>query len=130
MLEMVVRAITNYTPRQEAASAVYLAHALGEALSADPDVAGRMHGEVVGACVPAELVAAGEREAVSEWAGLLREVGVPVGLADLGIRDVTREHVLALCEEAVGGMMGQGSARAWSPAEMAEAVLEAESLVC
>lgn len=129
LLELVVRAVTHYTPAQEAASGVVLCHALGEALSADPDVHGRMHGEVVGACVPAELVAAGERDAVGEWVRFLHDVGLPASLRELGVRDISESRVLGLCEQALAGMMGEGSARRWTADEMAVAVLEAESLV-
>ena len=129
LLELVVRAVTHYTPAQEAASGVVLCHALGEALSVDPDVRGRMHGEVVGACVRAELVAAGERDAVGEWVRFLHGVGLPASLAELGVRDISESRVLGLCEQALAGMMGEGSARRWTADEMAVAVLEAESLV-
>ena len=127
--ETVIRAITYYAPAQEAASGVNLAHSVGEVLSALPELARRSHGEVVGACVPAELVVSGNVDAVLGWANLLGDVGLPVGLAQLGLQDVSRPSVEELCEQAASGMMGLDSPCCRNVSSMVDALLEAEELV-
>ena len=105
-LERVVQAVTYYTPAQERVASVYVAHALGEALAARHEVRGRMQGEVVASCVPAELVAAGEREAVPHWVELLHSAGLPASLAELGFLNLNESRTRDLCGDALAGMMG------------------------
>ena len=127
-LERVVRCVTYATPEQQSSSAVFMAHMLGEALSAEPELAQRLHGEVVGACIPAELVAMGDMEGARVWIGILRSLGIPASLAELGLGDVCAERIVSICQAGASGMMAGEAARRWSPDELAEFVLAAEDL--
>lgn len=118
----VLRAVTFYTPEQSAASGVFVCHALGEILSVEPEVK-EMHGEVVGALVPAELVAAGEHDDVNRRKAFLHSIGLPAGIEELGLTDTSHAHVEELCELALLGLTGQGSVFPGTASEMADAVL-------
>ena len=127
-LERVVRCVTYASSEQLTSSAVFMAHMLGEVLSAEPELAQRMHGEVVGACVPAELVAMGDIEGAQAWIDILRSLGIPASLAELGLSDVCVERIVSICQASVSGMMVGEAAHKWSADEMAEFVLTAENL--
>ena len=127
-LECVVRCVTFATAEQQASSAVFMAHMLGEVLSSEPELSNRMHGEVVAACVPAELVVTGDVEAASAWIGVLRSLGLPASLAELGLADISRSRLEAFCRAGAGGLMTGEAARRWSAGEIAEFFLIAESL--
>ena len=126
-LMKVLRAVTYYTPSQERSASARMCHVLGAALSADPRVMAT-HGEVVAACIPAELVLSDREDDLGRWAYLLRGLGLPACLADLGIDVADEGDVRRLVDVAASCLLGEGSVIAADREGAVRAVLRAERL--
>lgn len=127
--EHVCHAVTRYTGPELAIATSFLSHVLDEALIGIPELAGFMHGELVGFGVMAEMVAAGTPDDMYAWADLFERIGVPATLDELGIGSITRSELTAACERAADKVMASRAVVPFSPAQMAASVLEADALV-
>jgi glycerol dehydrogenase len=128
-LTWVLHALCRYTGPELAVATSFFSHVLDEALLSIPEVAAHAHGEIVGFGVLPEMVFCGTPDEMWPWVNVFTRIGIPCTLAELGIPDATRQDILEACEGSRGKIMASSSLIPLDPADMADAVMEADALV-
>ena len=106
------------------------AHAINDGFAMEPQAHGMYHGEKVAFGLLAQLVLEGEnQEEVNEVLGFLKDVDLPMTLAQLGITEVKEETLRKVAEAAVVPTQSTKNLRADITAdEVYRAILRADEL--
>jgi len=104
----------------------YLAHIMDEMLLEFAPCRKLFHGERVAYGALAELSNLGRQAELEPLAALYRDIGLPCTLDDLGIPEVTYEHLLEAAKRANGRTMARLTLHKFTPEEMAQSVLDTQ----
>lgn len=88
-----------------------------------------MHGHIVGYGILPEMVAFGTPNKIYEYIDLFKKIGFPVNLSELGIPECAYQDSLKVCTTASDKIMASWAMFRWTAKDMADAVMEAETLV-
>ncbi|OUP08929.1 glycerol dehydrogenase [Collinsella sp. An2] len=106
------------------------AHAVHNGLTLLPETHAMLHGEKVafGALVQLVLEDA-PTETIEQVLGFCMEVGLPTTLADLGVEDASRDHLMPVAERACAATDTMGNLPfAVTPAMVCDAIIAADAL--
>ncbi|MBQ6621782.1 MAG: iron-containing alcohol dehydrogenase [Mogibacterium sp.] len=126
--EMVLSMILHNSGIARSLSGSGLSHTLGRALVLFPACRTTvMHGMQVGYGIIPMMIAEGESaETVQEYIRFAKSVGIPTTLAELNLADVTRDELLAACNEVCDP---NRASVPFSGEQLTECIYKAEELV-
>jgi glycerol dehydrogenase len=127
-VEAVVQAVTLLSTLAFENGGLSLAHALSVPLSADERTRHALHGEHVAYGTLVQIACEDREGELEEVAGLFRDLGLPTGLADLGMAGASVKDVAGLVEAALEIPFARNLARPVDAVGLAEAMARVEGL--
>jgi glycerol dehydrogenase len=129
-LERLVEANTLLSGLGFESSGLAAAHAVHNGLTAVPETHPFFHGEKVAFGLLVQLVLEGSpRATIDTVLGFSSEVGLPITLADIGLRELPRDHLDAIANRAVApGETIHNEPFEVTPEMVADAILAADAL--
>ncbi len=104
-----------------------LTHALLRGLTAEPELAGRLHGELVAYALLVQVeLEEHPAEVLTDLRGFHRRIGLPCSLADLGRPEATEALGLRVAEAALGAAYARNFQRPLKASDVAQAILRVE----
>jgi glycerol dehydrogenase len=128
-LERIVEANTLLSGLGFESGGLAVAHSVHNGLTVAPETHDRLHGEKVAFGTLVQLVLEGRNSAlVEEVMGFCLDVGLPVTLAELGLRNLTPETARAIAERATApGETAHNEAFEVTPEALMDALLAADA---
>lgn len=129
-LERIIEANTLLSGLGFESGGLAVAHSVHNGLTAAPQTHDRLHGEKVAFGALVQLVLEGRSSStIDEAMGFCLSVGLPLTLAELGLRQLTREMAWAIAERAVAaGESAHNEAFEVTAADLVDAIYAADAL--